>query len=330
MKEVSVAILGAGSMGKKHARNLAAMEGVSVVGVSDADSHAAERFAASQEPHPRVFADFGSMYEQAKPDAVFICLPPFAHTTEVEEAAAHGIHVFMEKPIALTSSKALLMAEAVESANVVSQVGYMLRHSGAITRIKGLLESGAAGKPTLYRGFYNCNALHTEWWRDREKSGGQLFEQAIHIYDLGLLFLGEPASVGARMANLCHGDVEGYTVEDTSASVIQFKSGSIATIAATNCAIPGTWHHEFTLVCERLVATVIDGKELHITYTDEDPPRRVSHTFDDDPYLAEARSFIDSVRAGTQTATPIRTGYQGVRLVEAAVQSSSSGRFIEL
>ena len=66
------------------------------------------------------------------------------------------------------------------------------------------------------------------WWRDRKKSGGQMIEQVIHLYDLATHFLGKPKSVSALTANLCHKKSKGYSSEDTSASIISFVGGAMA------------------------------------------------------------------------------------------------------
>jgi predicted dehydrogenase len=63
----------------------------------------------------------------------------------VERAAACGIHMLIEKPIALTSEHAWQMVQQVEAAGVKTQVGFMFRFGEAIERLKGLLESGEVG-----------------------------------------------------------------------------------------------------------------------------------------------------------------------------------------
>lgn len=330
MSSLRIGILGAGFTGGKHAANLVTLDGVEVAAVCDSDRARAEALCGKVAPDAEIFADHRAMYASGRLDAVYVCLPPFTHTDEVEQAAERGMHVFIEKPIAINSDVAKRMVDAVESAGVVSQVGYMVRYSGAVRKLAALLADGSAGKPTLFRGSYSCNALHSPWWRDREKSGGQIFEQAIHVYDLALAFLGRPTRVGAAMGNLCHAAVDGYTVEDTSASVIEFESGAIASIAASNCAVPGKWLHEFTLICERLTASVRGGNEIEIVHTGGSEPRVERATYDDDPFAAEDAAFIDAIRGQVPQTVPMRVGYDGVRLVEAAVHSSADGVFVRL
>ena len=333
---VRVGIVGCGFIGGRHADALARVDGVEIAALYDADAAKAaalaakigEKSAADRSPAaPRVVDSVPELLSIV--DALYICLPPFAHTNEVELAAKAGVHVFIEKPIALSSDSAAAMVDHAERAGIVAQVGYMMRFAGAVQRIHSLINDGTAGRPTLYQATYACNSLHTPWWRDRAKSGGQLFEQAIHIYDLALFFLGRPATVACAMDNLCHRDVDGYTAEDTSSSVIRFADGPIASIAATNCAVPGEWNHRFTLTCERMVATVTNGTALEIVFTHPDV-RREEHVHDDDVFLAEDAAFIESVREGVTSPVPMRVGLDGVRLVEAATRAAQTGTVAKL
>ena len=81
----------------------------------------ASRFAASRvqaQGQTQAFHDYREMYAQAKLDLVIVCLPPFAHGDEVAEAARRGIHLLVEKPIALRSEQAWRMVEQVEAAGI--------------------------------------------------------------------------------------------------------------------------------------------------------------------------------------------------------------------
>lgn len=88
-----------------------------------------------------------------------ICLPPYAHSDEVEVAAQHGDHLLMEKPIALSSEHAWRMVTAVEKAEIKTLVGFMNRFGAAVERLKALLTSGESGPVGLMRARYFCNAL---------------------------------------------------------------------------------------------------------------------------------------------------------------------------
>lgn len=330
---VRIGILGCGLISGAHIRAVDKIDDASIVAVCDMDRSRAESTAsklAESGPLVKVFDDYRQMLDSANLDAMIVCLPPFGHGSEVHDAAAAGVNLLVEKPIALTSEHAFSMAEAAEKAGIVTHVGYMMRYSPAINKIADLISDGTAGKPTLFQATYACNALHAPWWREREKSGGQIFEQAIHLYDLSMFYLGTPKTVAGVMANLCHTDVERYTVEDTSTAAIQFESGAVASMTATNCAIPGQWNHTFTLFCERLQATLVNGKKLTLVYTGGDKVRTEEHTYEDDVFLAEDTVFVQAVRDGGGATVPLRVGAEGVQLVEAVTRAAEQKSVVTL
>ncbi|MGE5598827.1 MAG: Gfo/Idh/MocA family protein [Bacteroidota bacterium] len=323
--KIRLAILGAGYMARRHAHNLAREPEAALVAVCDVRREAAEALCAELRGEAAPYEDFDRMLAETAPEAIYVCLPPFAHEGQVEEAAGRGIHLFLEKPIALTAQRAASMVLAVQRAGVVAQVGYHMRFGAAVRELRRMIEDGTAGRPALFDARYDCNSLHGPWWRDAEKSGGQVLEQAIHLYDLALHFLGEPSRAAAFTANLCHGDVPGYTVEDTSAAAICFKNGSLAGITASNCAVPMEWNSSFTVVCEKVTAYFTDPNRAEFVRTDADPPERFSIRGDVEMYVEETRAFLASVRGRGLRVAPIEEGYLGVRLVEAVVASAKAG-----
>lgn len=321
-KSLRIGIVGAGFMGQTHTKNLGRLPAVKVVAVCEKTGKVNPDVFGKMP----VFTDFDEMLAGTKLDAVAICIPPFAHGGEVEKAAAAGLHILLEKPIALTVARANRMARAVAKAGVVSQVGYHFRHAEPVRRLRAMIASGQAGRPTLFQGRYFCNCLHSEWWRDVRKSGGQVLEQAIHVYDLAMHLLGsEPDRVAGMLDNLVHKDADGYTVEDTSAAVVHFRNGAMASISATNCAVPWEWTASFNVVCEKLTAYFKTPTEAEFVCTAQDPVKRETVAGGDDPYFAEARDFIDAIRKRRPALAPIAEGLTGLKLVAAVCQSSEKG-----
>jgi predicted dehydrogenase len=329
-KQLTAGILGAGQMGRRHGTNLMKL-GAQVVAVCDRDPARAAELAAALSPETRSFDDFARMLDAVEMDILYLCLPPFAHEGQLEAAAAKGIHLFVEKPIAIDTRQAAKMVEAVRKAGVISQVGYHMRFNETVARLKALVDSGATGRPTLFDGRYACNSLHGKpWWMDKEKSGGQVFEQVIHIYDMAMHLLGNPATAVGFLDDLCHREIPGYTVEDTSVSAIRFQSGALASIAASNCAVPGEWNSSFTVVFEKLTAHFQGDDCAEFIHTGETPPRREILETRGDPHFAETVAFLQAVRGGTPSPCPISEGFRSLQLVEAVVRSSEEGRFITL
>ncbi|MDL2205971.1 Gfo/Idh/MocA family oxidoreductase [Eubacteriales bacterium OttesenSCG-928-N13] len=311
---IKVGMLGMGNMGRAHSAQLRQLPNVQIVALCSDPIDDAVNYNQQNDTDYPVYQDFDKMLDETEMDVLYVCLPPFAHNGQLEKAAAKGIHIFEEKPIALTLERGQSMADAVQQAGVKSQVGYHMRFGGAIKRLKQLIDSGVTGKPTLFSANYECNSLHTPWWIDVNKSGGQILEQIIHLYDVALYLMGDAGSVTGFVTNLCHTDVPGYTVEDTSAVAIRFASGALGTITGSNCAIPGRWDGHFRIVFENLVADFFDHNHAKLTFTKED--NRVEElsfdtpvTFDEDEY------FMAVVRGERPEITPISHGLKGLQLV---------------
>ncbi len=333
-RKLRVGVVGAGSMGQNHGQRLLRHDDVSVVAVCDEQFEAAARWKQKTGAQTAaVFTDFDRMLAECPLDALHVCLPPFAHSGQEEKAAAKGIHLFLEKPIALTVARAEAIVKAIEKSGVVSQVGYHLRFCRGVERLRRKLADGSAGRPTLFEGRYWCNILPPKgWWQQADRSGGQVVEQVIHIYDMAVHLLGEPASVTGAVENLCHREVEGYTIEDTSVGLIRFRSGALASITGSNCALPMHFMGSWRVVCER---AVLDYRTTGQSWVTPDESTLYAHDGetvteekfreDADAYGAETDDFLHAIRTGGKTRSPARDGLNSLRMAHAVLESARRG-----
>ena len=323
-RKLNAAFLGAGYMTTVHMKNLLKFPEITITAVCDTTI---ERANAMKDITPDVapYDDFDKMLAEEKIDILYVCIPPFAHSGQVEKAAAKGIHIFIEKPIALTVKRGERMLQSVEDAGVITHVAYHMRYGRAARELKQLIETGVAGKPTLFDARYECNSLHSDWWRQKSMSGGQVFEQIIHLYDLAVSYLGEPDTVSGYIANLAHTDVADYNVEDTSISLLKFKSGGLASISGTNCAIPWNWKEPFTVVCENVTAKFSDTNNAVFYFTKEEPVREVEIKADDDRYYAETEAFLSAIWGTSHNEiVPISVGIKSLKMVDAVCKSNGN------
>lgn len=325
-------ILGCGGFAHRHAQNLVALpEEAELVAFCDQSLTAAEaynqRYAGGK---AALYTDFHPMLEREKLDLLVIALPPFAHTDEVPCAAARGVHLLMEKPIALSMQHAWSMVQAAESAGIQTQVGFMWRFGEAIEILKGMIDSGEAGTPGLMSARYFCNSLHAPWWRDRSKSGGQLVEQIIHMVDLIRYLLGTPVSVYSRQENIFHTDLPDYTVEDTSATIYGFRSGALGVIYATNGAIPNKWINDYRVVTRSVTAEFANANNavFHLTAQEGVPQRTIAS--DRNVHRAELLDLISAIRIGGGTRTPLREGALSLEMALAATESALSHQEVRI
>lgn len=323
MGKTRVAMLGMGNMGTNHLNVLRQFEDVEVVALCSMPREAAEAYNRANGTDYPIYTDFDRMLAEVAFDAMFVCLPPFAHNGQIEKAAAKGVHIFTEKPLALNLERGESIAKAVAESGVISQMGYHMRFGKAVRRLRELVDTGAAGRPTLFCANYECNNLHVDWWRDRTKSGGQIFEQIIHLYDMAYYMMGEVELVTGFIANVCHQDVPGYTVEDTSAVSLRFRNGTIGCITASNNAIPGRWVGIIKIVFENMVAELFDHNNGRFTFTKEDNRVEEIHG-EDESRFDEDRWFIDAVQGKRPQVSGIDEGLADLKIVSGACQSSEN------
>jgi predicted dehydrogenase len=305
-------------------------EEVQLVALCDRNEEKTEAFRTKYTPNAQTFTDHRALFDHANLDIVIVTLPPYGHTDEVEFAAQYGVHILMEKPIALTSEHAWRMVEAAENARIKTQVGFMFRFGEAVEKFKAMRKAGETGEVGLMSARYFCNALHAEWWRMRDKSGGQLVEQVIHMFDLLRYLVGEPAAVYSRQENLFHQDVPDYTIEDVSATVVSFKHGGLGVVYATNNAIPGKWINDYRIVAHRLTADFTNANNAIFYQTNQPDNPTIKIESSKDFRRALMLDLLNAIRTDGETRTPMREGAKSLDLVLAAAKAAEQRKEVLL
>ena len=177
-------------------------------------------------------------------DIVSVCTPHPTHEDVVLKAAAAGVHVLCEKPIATRLEAAERMVAACEEAGVRFGALFQRRFWPAAQKIRTAIDDGTLGRPImaqcsvmLHRApdYYNRDAWRGTWEND---GGGVLMSQAIHQIDLLQWYLGDVAEVYGTVNTYRHGDY--IEVEDSATAVITFTSGAMATAGGVNRGLTPT------------------------------------------------------------------------------------------
>ncbi len=329
---LKLAILGNGGFAKVHARN-AIRAGAEVVALCGRNKEKLAAFNQEIGGGARVYlsGEFEKMLAAEKLDALIIALPPFARQDEFVTAARQGINIFVEKPIAASLSEGQAMVKAAANSGIITMSGFHMRMSQPVKRVKGLIEDGTAGRPVLFQGAYSCNSLHNAWYIDKDRSGGQIFEQVIHLYDMNRFLLGEPKTVRALTNNICHNHLIDYTIEDVSGMIAQFTNGSLSSITANNCEIPGAWLSLFKIVYENLVAEFENESKVKITYTKD--PDKLPEIIEDheDVYQLEMNEFLDCIKNGRPATCDVNEGFKTLVYVDKVTRSAArNGEMMDL
>lgn len=222
-----ISFIGTGGIARRHAQGLAGMQGVTFVGAYDAAGDRAAAFAAQYGGEP--YAGVEEMLDRSKPDAVWICLPPFAHGEAELAALARGIPFLVEKPIAHSLDTARRILERVEATGTLAAAGYMNRYRRGVARARELL---AQDPPVLVHGGWVGGTPGVAWWRVRAQSGGQIIEQTTHLFDVTRYLVGEPETVYAQGTRGFVADLPGYDVEDASVVAVHFANGAVGSLVS--------------------------------------------------------------------------------------------------
>jgi len=327
VNELKVSMIGCGGIAGIHAERLKTLKNVQLVAFVDIIKERANLFARKYGGKP--YTDWRKMFDKEKLDIVYICLPPFAHEDEVMVAAEKGIAIFIEKPISLNMNLARTMVRAVEKGGVKSQVGYCLRFGYGVEEARRLIQSGEAGEVGLASGWYWCHFLGGGWWRDKDKSGGEIVEQSTHLFDAFRYLCGEVEVAYGQMSKKFWTDIPDLTFEDVSSSTFRFKSGAVGSIVATTWGVPSQWWFRW-LIAARNHTLYSENANTLTLYSTKAPSRTTTASEERDVYLLEAKDLVQAVLEEGKTRTPIQEGAKTLEFTLAVRKSMETGKPVRL
>ena len=320
MRDMRIGLIGAGSIGARHFRTLGGFDDAAVVAVADTQLERAEALAVGS--RARAYGDYREMLEREDLDALYICVPPFAHGGPETAALERGLPFFVEKPLSVDFESAEHMAQRVEAQGLVTAVGYHWRYLDITERACALVSRNPA---RLALGYWLDLTPPAAWWVDETMSGGQIVEQTTHIFDLARLLVGEVTSVYAVGSRIDRAAFPTANVDDVSTVTLTFASGAVGTISST-CLLE--WQHRvgLHLFCAGM-ALELSERELTVDAEGAQEVQRAKG----DPFVGESRDFLDAVQGkANRIRVPYAEALKTHRLVTAAARSAWQGRVVEV
>ncbi|TMG38752.1 MAG: Gfo/Idh/MocA family oxidoreductase [Chloroflexi bacterium] len=327
MKPLRVAVIGAGYWGPNLVRNLSEAPGAEPVAVADLSE---ERLDPIRKRFPaiRTTTDHRTVFADRDVDAVAIATPVGTHRKLAEEAFAAGKHVFVEKPLAGTSTDAEAIVRAAQRAGRTLMVGHTFVYNPAVVTVRGLIESGELGRVNYIDSQRVNLGLH-------QFDTNVLWDLGPHDVSITLYWLNEEPqwvqSVGA-----CYVQPD---IEDVVFLTMGFPSGAIAHA-----------HLSWLAPSKLRTMTVIGSKQMAV-YDDVQAVERVkvydfgveslsseelrrSYRAGDirsprvpitEALQVEMRHFVECVQGGKKPRSDGEAGLRVVRVLEAGMRSLRSG-----
>ena len=319
------ALVGAGSIGKKHASCIRSIEGASIEAVVDTDLEAARALAGGE---AKAFATLDEALASGGIDAVDVCTPTPVHAPIAIAALEAGKHLLLEKPMARTLDECDAIIAAAQRAPGVAMVAHVLRFFPEYAAARDAVLAGKAGKPAVVRTSRGGKFPRGEssWYADIDQSGGVALDLIVHDFDWLLWCLGPATRVFAR--GMAPGRPRG---QDYALVTINFASGCIAHVEGTWMRPSGfeTWF-EIAGDGGLIDYSSRDSASLEVAVRaapgEGEAVQIPESPLAESPYLAEIRHFVECASTGQQPSITLQEARDAARIALAALESMDTGQ----
>jgi|GEM_PF-403712 len=308
---MNVALVGPGAMGGEHAAALRRLGGVRNYVVAGPHEGAVVRFAM-EHGFERWTLDPLEAIADPLVDAVVIASPNHAHAHQAMAAIAHGKHVLIEIPVAMSAAEAEELALAARGSGVVAMAGYISRYYPAIRALKERAVVGGLTIRHLVCAMGTDKRLNRNWkGEQRDWVDDLLWHHGMHVLDVVLHLLDWDPLVDAKaVAGSAHPDHGGLM---DAGVTLRFESGALATIALTYHA-----QQQFTRY------TVV-ADEGFVELRQDAPGRGAADLTCGQPFSAlvdaQDADFVAACRTGGASPIPIEAVLPAARLTQRLVSS---------
>jgi myo-inositol 2-dehydrogenase/D-chiro-inositol 1-dehydrogenase len=333
MRKANIGVIGAGRIGRIHARNLKfQIPGAKLIAIADVVFESAKTLANELEI-PVYEQDYRRLLKNNDIQAVIICSSTDTHAQIMIEAAEAGKHIFCEKPIALEMGKIDRALSAVDKAGIKLQVGFNRRFDPSFKKAKELIEAGKIGIPQLLR--ISSRDPQPPPIEYVKISGGLFLDMMIHDFDMARYLLKEEVTemmaTGHCLINpsigLC-GDI------DTAVVLLKFQSGALGTIDNSRQAVYGydqrieVFGSEGSVIVENKTPTEVT---LHSSESiQSDKPLYFFLERYQEAYLAEMDHFVTCILEDKEPCVGGLDGKISVAMGYAALESLSKRTFVKV
>lgn len=336
-KKIRLCLIGTGRAGMIHAGNFCTnVKDAEMTAVSDVDAARAQE-AARELGVAKWYTDYREAIRESGAEAVIIATPTKFHCDIAVYAAECGLHIFCEKPMAMSVAECEKMIAAAKKSGVVLQIGFMRRFSQDFARAREIALSGQIGEIVMIRSITRGPSTPHEWMYDIRKSNGPLAEVNSHDLDtLRWISGSEPETVYALGGNYRCGDArEKYPdFYDTVVLNIRMKNGVIGCIEGAQGVGYGYDARAEILGTKGMVTVGDLRKNSVVSYGKEsgmqgDVVESWRNLFEK-AYEEEDRAFVRCILEQGKPLAGGEDGLKAVAMVNAGNQSMTTGKIVTM
>jgi predicted dehydrogenase len=338
-RDVAIGIAGAGRIAEHiHFRVLAGLANVRVTAIAEPSAVRAA-IAARHFPRAEIMPDVNTMLAKCVIDALVVCSPPATHADAARAALEAGTHVYVEKPVAVTSHDARELVALAQTSGRVAMAGFNYRRHPLIERLRLELRSGRIGRPVMMRSVFSvAHSTAAGWQSSPATGGGALLELGSHHFDLArFLFDDEVADIAARVwARHLEGDTASVDFRMTGG----VHGTSVFAIGAADDDRIEILGERGIARLDRMRGELVYGapgfeygrrhtlvRELHAM---GGALQRMVGPLAEPSYERALVAFIDAVRTGEAVRPDLVDGLRSLEWIEAAVLSATSHASVSL
>ena len=332
------AIVGFGGLGKVHFKNLLTIEeergDIELVAICGADLGSLSKSTQLNIGNTslegidfskyNLYESYEELFKNEELDFVVSALPTVIHKDFSVFALERGVHVFSEKPMALSLSDCESMFEAAKNKDKVLMIGQCLRFSGPYIKAKEYIESGEFGKVNRAEFFrYSATPMWgvNHWHLDRKQSGGCPIDLHVHDVDIMNYFFGMPKAVTSHST---HNKSEFENIFTT------YEYDDIFVTSAADWSFPQKYPFKplLTLQFEK-AAVEINGDDIMV-YTDDEVLK--PQIDEEDLFFKEMKEFVECVISNKESKiASCKSVMNSMRIAYAEISSAEqNGKRIEL
>lgn len=347
---IRIGFVGAGGIAHMHARHLKKLDNAELVAAADPNPANLAKFVEAF-AGVRGFGDYRDMLGSSKAamDAVCVCTPNGLHAENTVAAFDAGLHVLVEKPMAMSARECQKMIEAGERAKKHLVVGFQFRFDPRTEMIRRQIAEGHFGKVLYVR----CQALRRRgipnwgvFGRKELQGGGPMIDIGVHVLEMAHFAIGSPAPLTATgncwtfygnrpsetLVPWPNWDHTTYNVEDFAAGMIRLDGGTMLAIEASFVAHIEKDVWTFQVMGEKGGATWDPCSIFtdHGGYMVNLAPGYLPQGGWDAIWDRKMKHFVDVVRSDVPNLAPGEHGLMVQRMLDGIYASAEQGREVSL